>query len=54
MAFNDAIKKLNKRTGIIVGLSYYTKPSAKRNQRNQRTRSRLKQKLNKKGKPKKY
>ena len=42
---DEAIKELNKGTGLITSLTYYMKPSTKKNKRNQKRRNKLKKQL---------
>jgi len=42
---DEAIKELNKRTSLITSLTYYMKPSTKKNKRNHRRRNKLKKQL---------
>ena len=51
---DEAIKELNKNTGLITSLSYYMKPSEKRNRRNHRRRNRLKKQLAEERQTRKY
>ena len=51
---DEAIKELNKNTGLITSLTYYMKPSEKRNRRNHRRRNRLKKQLVEERQTKKY
>ena len=52
--FDEAIEEVNKRTGLITSLTYYMKPSEKRNRRNHRKRNKLKKQLTEQNETKKY
>ena len=51
---DEAITELRKRTGLITSLTYYMKPSEKRNRRNHRKRNRLKKQLAEERQTRKY
>ena len=51
---DEAIEELNKRTGLITSLTYYMKPSEKRNRRNHRRRNKLKKQLAEENQKRKY
>ena len=42
---DEAIKELNKRTSLITSLTYYMKPSTKKNKRNHRRKNKFKKQL---------
>lgn len=52
--FDEAIEEVNKRTGLITSLTYYMKPSEKRNRRNHRKRNKLKKQLTEQNETRKY
>ena len=52
--FDKAITELRKRTGLITSLTYYMKPSTKKNRRNQRAKNKLKKQLVEENQKRKY
>ena len=51
---DEAIKELNRNTGLITSFSYYLKPSERRNRRNHRRRNKLKKQLAEERQTRKY
>ena len=52
--FDEAITELKKRTSLITSLTYYMKPSTKKNRRNHRRRNKLKKQLAEERQTRKY